>query len=804
MYELYDSRKFPVGVVPSNASGVRVTRPVSPESSPAPYYPSAGFGDTADTSDLVEYWRILFRNRAILLLASGIGAILGLFATLPQTPMYRATTTVEIQPPNQDFMNQRQVDPTQASYGADTFLETQAALLSSRSLVTRVIDELDLATAQSPLLADEWALPWFGAKREDDGAPPDMSRLSTAAMTALNVKSRPGTQIVEVSFESSDSMFAAQFVNKLADEFIEQSIESRWQQSQRTGDWLSRQMEQVKARLEKSEDDLQQYARSAGLVITRDDASVDEDKLRGLQKELLDASAERVKLQSRYELAQSAPVESLGDALDDEGLRGYQTKLADLKRQLAELRTLFSDKYHKVRQAEAQIQEMQQSAETLRANILRRVRNDFETAQRREELLRNDYANQSSLVTQLSEKGIRYSILRREVDTNRQIYDSMLQRVKESGIAAALRASNIRVVDLAYPPTSPYRPRKTVNAAIGLIGGLFMGVAFVFLRERSDRTFRQPGEAPVVLGVQELGTIPNAQVSSPRAIAAVKVKVRANLSKSPRLLKAAAGVVAQPAVDGSDGREKLELVTYWKPQSVMSESFRSTVTSLLVWESLGELPRVVAVTSPDPGDGKTTVCTNLATAFAIAGKRVLLVDGDLRRPRIHDIFRIPNVAGLGTLLGSREPDWETIDKMECIYQSEVPGLHVMPAGALRGDITTLLFSSRCGELIAMLRGNYDMVLIDCPPMLHLADARILGLVAEGVVVVLRSGKTTRDEASVTIERLRRDGIQVLGTILNDWNPRHSRTSNYSHSDYYRKYYSYNRPGGSTPETNVGA
>lgn len=258
---------------------------------------------------------------------------------------------------------------------------------------------------------------------------------------------------------------------------------------------------------------------------------------------------------------------------------------------------------------------------------------------------------------------------------------------------------------------------------------------------------------------------------------------------------------ASPKVTGT--KEKLELVVHYRPQSIVSESFRSTATSLLVWETLGELPRVIAITSPDPGDGKTTVSCNMATSFAIAGKRVLLVDGDLRRPRVHDVFRIPNVAGLGTLLASRDPNWETIDKMECIYQTEVPGLHVLPAGALRGDITTLLFSSRCTELFSLLRSSYDMVIIDCPPMLQLADARILGLVAEGVIMVLRSGKTTREEASIAIERLRRDCIQVLGTILNDWNPRNSRTSSYSQYNYYRKYQSYYAPTNEERDVSVG-
>jgi len=781
---------MPLGNYPASTGGVRVSRPVAPDVGPAPYYPSAQMFEPEESSDLVTYWRLLVRNRAILLLAAGIGAVVGLLATLPQTPMYRASTNIEIQPPNQDFMNQRQMDPMQSTYSSDTFLETQAALLGSRGLVTRVIDKLELTTNSGALVHESWV---DGLRRTVTGAEettPDQNQLASAALNSLRVKTKQGTQIVEVSFDSADPMFAANFVNKMADEFIEQSIESRWEQSQRTGDWLSRQMEQVKIKLEKSEDELQQYARSAGLMFMRDEGSVDESKLRGMQDELLQATAERVKLQSRYELAQSSPPESLGDSLDDSGLRGYQNKLADLRRQLAEYRTLFTDKHHKVRLTEAQITEVEETAERLRKNILQRVRNDFEASKRREELLRGDYNRQSTHVSDLSEKSIRYSILKREVETNRQVYDSMLQRVKESGIAAALRASNIRVVDVAYPPSAPFRPSKVMNAGIGMAGALFLGVAFIFMRERSDRTFRQPGEAPAVLGVQELGTIPSSQVSN--GIAASVHKSLDGKPLAPKLLKKGSLPAILPPASAGDAKEKLELITHRRPQSILSESFRSTATSLLVWESLGELPRVIALTSPDPGDGKTTVSCNLATSFAIAGKRVLLVDGDLRRPRVHDVFRIPNVVGLGTLLGSRAPNWETIDKMECIFQTEVPGLHVMPAGALRGDITTLLFSSRCSELFAVLRSSYDMVMIDCPPMLHLADARILGLVAEGVIVVLRAGKTTREEATVAIERLRRDGIQVLGTILNDWNPRNSRTSSYTHQNYYNKYSSYYR------------
>lgn len=792
MYELPDPRKFPP--VPAGPGSVRVSRPVDPEANALPYYPSVHMADPDQTSDLMEYWRVLVRNRAVLMLAAGIGAILGLLTTLPQTPMYRAVTNIEIQPPNQDFMNQRQVDPNQTAYSGDTFLETQAALLSSRGLVMRVIDEMELASNPSVVMPGEWFSAWRLALAGQEEKAPDQIKLANAAMRSLRVKTRQGTQIVEVSFDSSSPMIAAEFVNKLADEFIEQTIEARWEQSQRTGEWLSRQMEQVKVKLEQSEDDLQRYAHSAGLQFMRDEGSIDEEKLKSLQRELLDASAERVKLQSRYELAESAPPESLGDALDNDGLRTHQAKLADLRRQLAEYRELFTEKHHKVRLTEAQVAEVEQTADTLRKNILRRVHNDFNAAKRREDLLRAEYNRQSSHVSQLSEKAIRYGILKREVDTNRQVYDSMLQRVKESGIAAALRASNIRVVDAAYPPSVPYRPQKLVSAAIGMAAALFMGVAFIFLRERSDRTFREPGEAPVVLGVQELGTIPSSQATAAAALpAGLKVKFVPGKTNVPKLLKKGPGALLPSASSGADVRDKLELVAYYKPQSIVSESFRSTATSLLVWESLGELPRVIAITSPDPGDGKTTVSCNLATSFAIAGKRVLLVDGDLRRPRVHDVFHIPNVAGLGTLLGSREPNWETIDKMECIFQTEVPGLHVMPAGALRGDIATLLFSSRCSELFATLRNSYDMVLIDCPPMLQLADARILGLVAEGVIVVLRSGKTTREEASIAIERLRRDCIQVLGTILNDWNPRNSRTSSYAYHNYYTKYQSYYPP-----------
>ena len=257
---------------------------------------------------------------------------------------------------------------------------------------------------------------------------------------------------------------------------------------------------------------------ASGLLFTSEKDNIAEDKLRQLQEELSKAQADRVARQSKYELASTAPPESLPEVLDDKTLGEYQVKLTDLRRQLAELSSSLTPAHPAVKKVQAQVATLESALEKERTNVIQRIRNEFESAQRRENLLAANYAAQARLVSEQAAKVAHYNILKREVDTNRQLYDSLLRNVQEAGITSALRASNIRVVDSAQPPTRPYKPSLVLNSALGLLAGALFGFVFVVMRERADRSIQAPGEAALYLEVPELGVIPSADAERSRLL----------------------------------------------------------------------------------------------------------------------------------------------------------------------------------------------------------------------------------------------------------------------------------------------
>ena len=282
---------------------------------------------------------------------------------------------------------------------------------------------------------------------------PTREKILTLVAKNLKISTEANTRLVEIRYDSADPQLAADFVNTLTAEFVQQNIESHWKTTQQTGEWLTHQMEDVRIKLEKSEDELQSYAHASGLLFTSEKDNVAEEKLRQLQEELSKAQADRVARQSKYELASTAPPESLPEVLDDATLKEYQVKLTDLRRQLAELSSSLTPAHPAVKKVQAQVTALESALEKERANVIQRIRNEFESAQRREHLLAANYASQARLMSEQAAKVTHYNILKREVDTNRQLYDSMLHNVQEAGMTSALRASNIRVVDSAEPPT---------------------------------------------------------------------------------------------------------------------------------------------------------------------------------------------------------------------------------------------------------------------------------------------------------------------------------------------------------------
>src|SRR5579871_1279095 len=661
-----------------------------------------------DSGGLLEYWQILRRRKGTLLLLAGLGAVIGYLVTIPQTPIYQARTSLEIVSLNQNFLNMKESNPTaESGSSADaTDIQTQIKILQSDSLLGRVVDKLHATglSAAEPSRVETWRkilnLP--------NPHPTDRSEAALSyARGSLKVRAAPQTRIIELTVDSPNPQIAASFANTLTSEFIDQNLETRWKTTQHTGQWLSSELDDMRIRLEKSESRLQDYANQAGLMFSeKDKNSISEDKLSQVQAALTIAQTDRIVKQSRWEMANSSPANALPNILDDGSLREYQNKLTDLNRQVAELRINYKDPAKPIQAVMAQMVPIQAALDQARGDILKRIKNEYDEAARKENLLAANYASQRALVTGEGGKSIQYNILKGEVDSSRQLYDAMLQQLKQSSLASALDASNIHVVDPAVPSTRPYRPDIQSSAGLGLLSGLFLGAAFVIMRERADRSIQDPGETPLFLNLPELGVIP---ADDPTA--RVRLRYVGNKKVAGARLNGDEPNAKTPASEnGLASRIRVELISWQRKPSVIAESFRATLVSILFSGENGTRPRVIVVTSGSPAEGKSTVVSNLGIAIAEVNQKTLLIDADLRKPRLHDIFNLKNDKGLSELLKSKDPLTTLLEGV--VQETDIPDLYVITSGASTSAATSLLYSNRMPELIQKLRAEFESILID--------------------------------------------------------------------------------------------
>jgi polysaccharide biosynthesis transport protein len=739
---------------------------------------------------LFEYFQLLLRRKGVLLVAAVLGTSAGLLISMPRTRIYQAHTTLEIQGFNENLLNTREVNPAvpSGSTSAVEEMQTQIKILQSESLIGRVIGELGVkGSFIPPTRLARWRAALGFAK-----AAPASEREVAVMMAAGSVEVEPLQQarVIRLFCDSTDPKIAAEFLNTLVNEFIDLKMNSRVETSQRTSGWLNRQVEDLRLNLEKSEEKLQEYALSAGITFTSEkEGSVAEQKLQQVQVELSAAQADRLTKQSKYEIASSAPVSSLPQVLDDVSLRNLQSRLADLRSQLAELTVSLTPEHYRVQRLEAQIEELQNASDRERENIIKRIANEYEDAKRREELLSREYEAQAALVSDQAGKVAHYGILKREVETSRQLYEAMMQRVKEYAIASAITANNVRVVDPATAPAAPYKPDIYMYTMLGLVTGLFLGIILIVRQERVDRTIRDPGEASSYLKVPEFGVILSANSDPMLEMQSGHKHIRSLHGLIQFSKRIAARNFVQRVKDSSPSNQPgvLELMKWDKKYSLFSECFRTAATSLLFTESNGKTPQVLVITSCNPQDGKSTTASNLAVALAETKRRVLVLDADLRRPNLHTIFQLENRWGLIDILQA-DIDIRDYPLEMLVQQTSVQNVYVTTSGSDNDSVVHLLHSARLPQLLRHLRTQFDVILIDAPPVARMADARVLARLSDGVILIVRSGKTTRDMAIDACRLFHEDRTAVLGAILNMWDPRDSNRA--AHSDYYDSYYEY--------------
>ena len=734
---------------------------------------------------LKEYFQVLRRWRKAILIFAVAGAALGLLLTLGSLPVYQARTSLDIQSLNGDFMNRRDVAATGDAAGtpSDTYIQTQIKLLQSDTLFEQTVRQLESEPHPAAVARQDLLSRVARGLHLTRGNPIPYHDLVIDAAHHVKVKPLGLTRLVEITCDSWDPQFAARFCNTLVSQFQIQDQDVRGAEAKQTSEWLTRQLADVRAKYEDSEKRLELATGGNGLVLSQESNSVSEDRLRQMQSELIKAQADRMEKEAQAALSSTASVDTLPSVQDSAPYRAAQSKLADLEARVAELVPPLTEENPRVIHLRSQIREIQIQLTGLRRSSTSRVQNEFDAARHREDLLRSAYqAAEANVSTELSATS-KVSLLRREVESEQQLYQTLLQRAKEAGFASAMQIATIRVVDRAASPKIPISPRRGLSAIVGLLLGCLAGVAYAFLRERNTEVFRAPGEVEKFLRVHELGVIPAASGS--------KGMILSTVEAGRSLTRGGAAAQARERVD--DQKNALSIAGWNENFSIVAEAYRNATYSILLADTAGGRARMYVVSSPNAGEGKTTVTSNLGVALARSKRRVVLIDGDLRKPGLHRAFSVPNDRGLRNILRGE------VDLLQCpvadlCQTTAIPDLSVVSSGTGNEEVVELLHSPRMNELLARLSQEFDLVLIDTPPMLHMADARIFAGHADGAILVLRAGVTTRDEAATARDLFEHDRVRMVGTILNGFDPQRE-----GRGGYYKSYYRYQQAAQSGEE-----
>ncbi len=713
-----------------------------------------------------EYFRILMRHRLLIAGCAVAGVLLATLLSLTTQPLYRTRTSLDIRSLNGDFMNQHTLAPTGngSEDEVSTNLQTQIRLLQSDTLMDEVTSGLLAAphpafVPQQDLLSRMQRSLHVGGNNQIA-----YSALVTDAAARIKVKPLGLTRLVEVTCESWNAQFSATFCNALTSTYQDQDLKTRSAEAVKTQDWLTRQVSDVRDRAEDSRKKLDQAVGGNGLMLSQTSTSAGEERLRSLQDELVKAQADRMQKEADAGIARSASPDTLPEVQDNPAHRAYDLKLADLRSQLTQLVPTLTEQNPKVIKLRAQIAEAEAGLRASATSSTSRQGNEFSAARHREALLDVAYKSQEASVSSDLQRAEQVSLLRKELDSEQQLYQTLLQRAKEAGFASAMQAATIRVIDAAKAPRFAASPRRSLTAAIGLVLGSLIGLVISFYRDRNNKVFRIPGDVSRFLHVDELGVIPAAKAMGPGSLA-----LRRNV------------VGAEVAPHG----DAISMARWNDDFSLAAEAYRNATLSILLADS-AKRTRSYVLSSPNVAEGKTTVTANLGVALSKSRLRVVLIDGDLRRPNLHNAFALKNDHGLRNILRG-EVDLETAPVEVLTRGTFLPNVSVIPAGSGNEDIVELLHSSYYGALLARLSRDFDVILIDSPPILHMADARVLASHSDGAILVFRAGITTREQAGTARDLLTQDGVRLVGTILNDFDPVAE-----GKPDYYASYYQYGR------------
>ena len=728
-------------------------------------------GNREEKIDIREYLRVIMKRRWTIITFFAVVVITVIIHTFTAAPIYEATTRLIIDKENPNVVSIQEVMAVDAS-GTD-YYQTQYKIIESRTVAREVIRRLHLDESEEffPKPRDDfisnlkhsvqetitfWKDSLFSLlKTENEGISEALgeyepgSALVSGFIRRIKVRPIRNSRLVDVSFQAKDPALAAKIVNTLASAYIGQNLETKLIAVKDAVRWLHNRIEEERKRVEKAEQALLRYKEKHNIVtdFSSDVEKITAQKLAQLNARVVEEESKRVEAETRYKQAMALKgnpdmLDSIPEVLNNELIRQIKSMEVELYKRMSELSKKYGQKHPRMVAIDSELKTLQKRKTKEVNRVVNSLKNEYRVALARENSLKAALAKQKKESLELNQKAIEYGTLRREVESVRQMYELLIKRFKETSLTEDMRTGNIRIIDRAEVPRHPVKPKKRLNILLAIIVGLVTGIGLAFFFEYLDNTVRIPEDVRSHLNIPYLGHIP--------AI----------------------------AVDGnSDGGERSELVTLHSPRCAASEACRGIRTSIL-FSSAESTPQVILVSSSGPQEGKTITTTNLAITMAQSGSKVIILDCDMRRPRIHEIFQLSGEKGLSNILAG------DCNVTEAVAHTRIPNLDTIICGPIPPNPSELLGSSRMTRLLDILRKHYARIIIDSSPIVAVTDSVILVRFADGIVLVVRAGETPREIVKNGLGQLQAVNGRILGAVLNGVDM--GMDSHY----YYHQYYYY--------------
>jgi capsular exopolysaccharide synthesis family protein len=711
--------------------------------------------EPAFVHELRGYLAVLHKRRALVATCVIVSLVVAVLYNYTTRPLYQATAQIRIDRETPDILPSKELMRVPIT---PDYLLTEYQLLAGREMAERAVEELDLQKSEEfqtgPLVS-----PWErlqkkflgrnpAALTDSDGIP--LSPAIAAFRSRLSIEPIAGSRLVNIRFTAYNPQIAARAANTLAKLYIIQSQEFRSNTSNEATGWLSDRLKEQQAKLDKAERALQEYREREGILNADEKQEIAGQKMSSINAAILTARTQRIAKESLLaqiralspsQLASSAAVANLP------GVAALRLQRAELLREQARLTETLGERHPEMVRNRADIRALDDRIAAEIETAVRTVEAEAQAAREQEGVLQASLEVAKRETFDLNRKSGQYGTLKREVESNQEILRGLLTRSKQSGLEGEMTHSNIRIVEEADVPRGPLWPQKTRNYELALLMGLGLGIGLCLLFEHLDNTFKTPDDVKQHLGLPFLGMVPD-------------VSQRSRGTNAPR---------PSPLILRS-------------PKSAVAEAYRVLRTNL-IFSTADRTGHVLAISSANPGEGKTTTVANLAASLAINGSRVLAVDADLRRPTMHQHFGLAKTPGLSDLIvGKCRPS-------EAIHKTQFGGLQVLPCGYVPPNPTELLGSASLREIVAALRTHYDWILIDTPPILAMADTAVLCPLVDGVAIVVGAEQSTRPAVQRSVDQIKSVNGRMLGVILNKVNfERNSYYYGQYYGEYYRSYY----------------